>query len=208
MEIKLRHGIAIIELIVYCLILGVLALLLFPALQSVRESARSSTCLDRLRQISLAGQSYLSLNSRFPPGTLGIADHISLTSHPPADFLRPGSEIYWKNYQHSSYLVFLLPHMELQSVSGEIPSQLIDIRKTYLEAYGGSPPYSWAGEIPSVAELMTQGFKEFFCPSDSLSNGFGSSELLLVGRQPTFDSSNSTDGYFSFQVEASAVALF
>ncbi len=63
-----RAGLTMVELIVVISILGVLAAILLPAVQSVRISARQIECASRLRQISLACHNYLDTYGIFPSG--------------------------------------------------------------------------------------------------------------------------------------------
>lgn len=63
-----RTGFTLIELLVVMAIIAVLAALLLPAVQSAREAARRSQCLNNVRQIGLAAQNYLSSNRSYPSG--------------------------------------------------------------------------------------------------------------------------------------------
>jgi type II secretory pathway pseudopilin PulG len=56
-----------VELLVVMAIIGILAGLLFPAVQSVREAARRTDCLNRVRQIGISITSYVNSNQRIPP---------------------------------------------------------------------------------------------------------------------------------------------
>jgi prepilin-type N-terminal cleavage/methylation domain-containing protein len=65
-------GLTLVELLQVVAILGVLAGLLLPALYSVRDSARRSTCTSNLRQLALAVSLYCrDYDDTFPPGGAG-----------------------------------------------------------------------------------------------------------------------------------------
>jgi type II secretory pathway pseudopilin PulG len=59
-----RTAITLVELLVVLVILLGLLALLFPAVQSARESARATTCRSNLRQLSLAMQMYVDAEKR------------------------------------------------------------------------------------------------------------------------------------------------
>lgn len=61
----------LIELLVAIGIIGILAGLLLPAVQSAREASRRLGCANALRQISLACHSYASSWGGMPPGGFG-----------------------------------------------------------------------------------------------------------------------------------------
>ena len=88
-----RRGFTLVELLVVVAIIGILLGLLMPAVQAARESARRTQCANNLKQLALATHGHHTAQREFPPGV---------------DCDRPGS---------ISLFVFLLPHMEQQTLS-------------------------------------------------------------------------------------------
>jgi len=64
---KRKTGFTLVELLVVISIIGVLVSMLLPAVQSVREAARRTECLNNLKQIGLAIHSYEGAQMQIPP---------------------------------------------------------------------------------------------------------------------------------------------
>lgn len=61
-----RHGLSLAETLVVIGITGVLAGLLLPAVQQLREKSRQMTCQKNLRDLALAAHAHLSAQGEFP----------------------------------------------------------------------------------------------------------------------------------------------
>src|SRR4051794_1338776 len=61
-----RRGFTLIELLVVIAIIAVLIALLLPAVQSAREAARRSQCVNNLKQLALSLANYESANTAYP----------------------------------------------------------------------------------------------------------------------------------------------
>ena len=99
---KQRQGFTLVELLVVIAIIGVLVGMLLPAVQNVREAARRTQCLNRMRQIGLATIMFHDSHEAFPPGRL-FPKKFSI---PP---LNGGGE-------HPSWFVRILPFLGEQAV--------------------------------------------------------------------------------------------
>src|SRR6516164_9853344 len=95
-----RSAFTLIELLVVIAIIGVLIVLLLPAVQKVREAAKRVKCSSNLRNIGLALHNFESTNGRFPPGA----------AHGPF----PSGGV--TNSSLHGWVAFLLPYLEQQAL--------------------------------------------------------------------------------------------
>ena len=100
-----RGGFTLIELLVVIAIIAVLIALLLPAVQSAREAARRSQCINNLKQIGLGLHNYHSSNDTFPMGVSATRNIYS-----------PGGK-YWTGWSAHS---LLLGYMEQTAVYNAI----------------------------------------------------------------------------------------
>lgn len=95
------RGFTLVELLVVIAIIGILIGMLLPAVQTVREAARRTDCLNRMRQIGLATTMFHDSQGAFPPARL-FRKQFAL---PP----------YHLGQDEPSWLVRILPYLEQNS---------------------------------------------------------------------------------------------
>jgi prepilin-type N-terminal cleavage/methylation domain-containing protein len=115
-----KHGFTLVELLVVIAIIGILVALLLPAIQSAREAARRTQCVNNLKQIGVAVLNHESSKRCFPFGRWNIGTDTS--KHPVPD--RPAGK---SNDQ--SWQVVALPYAEEQSIASQY-----DLKKSWFDS--------------------------------------------------------------------------
>ena len=182
----LESAFTLVELLVVLAIIGVLIGMLIPAVQSIREAARRSQCLNNLRQIGLAVQQYETAQGRLPPGTIGYAHAIEWN-----DYRNTPDPPYWKDVQHTSFFVLILPYLEQQALYDQLDPAMKD-PDTLLSEYRVQDPAGgtreWFGTTRGFRELAETPMSILSCPSDQLpflgsrvGNYVGGSQPVIEG---------------------------
>jgi prepilin-type processing-associated H-X9-DG protein len=104
-----------VELLVVIAIIGILVALLLPAIQAAREAARRATCVNQLRQMSLAMQNHVSAYGVFPTGgsrfNPNIKDYVTGNTANPGVPNGPAKQGLGWAYQ-------ILPYLEQGAIKG------------------------------------------------------------------------------------------
>jgi prepilin-type N-terminal cleavage/methylation domain-containing protein/prepilin-type processing-associated H-X9-DG protein len=147
---KRWSGFTLIELLVVIAIIAVLIGLLLPAIQKVREAASRMACSNNLKQIGLAAHHYDSTYGSLPPGYLFYKAPMIANV--------PGID---GQFQGVGVLVYLLPYLELQTISSQLK---VNLDRNVFRLPGSAPWWSYAADW----QLAQADIRVFKCPSDNV----------------------------------------
>ncbi|MDG1875768.1 MAG: DUF1559 domain-containing protein [Mariniblastus sp.] len=139
---SVHKGFTLVELLVVIAIIGILIGMLLPAVQTVREAARRTTCANNVRQIALAVHNYESAHQKFPVNQVG----------PGAS---DGSGGFGSGYY--SWLVPLLPNIEQGNLYDSFNLNMNN---------GDGDSYKISNSHPNAIAANTL-VPVFLCPSDT-----------------------------------------
>ncbi len=144
-----RRAFTLVELLVVIAIIGILVALLLPAVQAAREASRRASCLNKIRQLSIAVHNYESAKKRLPSacdmpdiinptGNDGISFYIQILPYIEASTV---ADLYDRNIQPRKQLakVFSVPEPTVQCPS-DTPVQV-----PYAQGYTPPDPVTKLG---------------------------------------------------------------
>ena len=137
------RGFTLVELLVVIAIIGILVALLLPAVQAAREAARRSTCVNNIKNLSLACLNYESSKKELPYGR---------------------KFDYWDAY---TWTQLILPYIEEQAVYDLYWTLPDPVYSNHRQA-GGSLAASSYGPLaddPRMRQARHTQIPPFYCPS-------------------------------------------
>jgi prepilin-type N-terminal cleavage/methylation domain-containing protein/prepilin-type processing-associated H-X9-DG protein len=177
---RAHWGFTLIELLVVISIIGVLIALLLPAVQSAREAARRAQCVNNLKQLGIAVQSYITsanvlpaqtLDNVVPPGATGVG------KTPPVGTT---AMLQW----FTPWTAALLPNLDQQPLYSALNFSV--------PMFEFAPPIYGANTTVALTSIST-----FLCPSESLTKTpiFALSATSATGFGGQFAVSNYAGNY-------------
>ena len=157
-----RKGFTLIELLVVIAIIAILAAILFPVFNTMRENVRKTECMGKMHEVYRALQLYKLDNNKYPPVLYGYAELANGTF-----YTGVGSPVPMPNIQQRPLFKGqkYLKDNTFYFCSDNIPQILTDVTTA---VYPTGPGVTLAGTVPNVVSGATPAY---FYKSDSYDVG-------------------------------------
>jgi prepilin-type N-terminal cleavage/methylation domain-containing protein/prepilin-type processing-associated H-X9-DG protein len=155
-----RAGFTLVELLVVIAIIGVLVALLLPAVQAAREAARRTQCVNNLKQIQQAYNTYHDTKKKYPAAIVGCVAYNPSPNSYANQVCEAGSTLNSTDKRGYGAFVQILPYIEEQS--------LYDLFDKRLTSGPWHTDTAWMS-IPGNLQLVGTEVNVYKCPSDPVS---------------------------------------
>jgi prepilin-type N-terminal cleavage/methylation domain-containing protein len=197
---RTRSAFTLVELLVVVAVIGILVSMTLPAVQSVREAARNTQCLNKLRQVGLAVQNYESARMAIPPAR--AADGFMTWPVYLLPFLEQGNLVdrmdLLVRYRRQDPEILKIPLDLLVCPSRNRPDGLISLSESRDEPVGAVGDY--AGNAGTTEYLVDDAWARFADPVNGVFNSGLSTEnqvesdRLTKGPKGRYTFASITDG--------------
>lgn len=158
-------GFTLIELLVVIAIIGILVGMLLPAVQTVREAARRTQCLNNMKQLAIAVQNYESAFQAFPVNQIGPGVTVSPS--------KVGTGYY-------SWIVWILPYIEQGNLYDSLDTSF-NMSSNVVPGGSHSPMSVQIDTTHPNAAVAGTPVASLLCPSDLINH---SNAALLGSANP------------------------
>jgi prepilin-type N-terminal cleavage/methylation domain-containing protein len=184
---KKRKGFTLIELLVVIAIIAILIALLVPAVQKVREAASRTQCINKMKNLALAVQSYHDGWKQFPNNQMSL---IQSAGHPAVT----------GPTQTGGWIRSILPYVDQQS---NVASTFLDIVKCSTDPRGGALTngafaltwYVGVGAVNTWDGILSTAYP----PVKMLQITDGTSNTIMIAERPP--SNDTTWGWWDGDYE-------